>query len=253
MTSLLFRGKTKSSVGGELALACPAGRQKCVHLSALLQFTSAKSAFWKSLNDDEGDSGRRSNGLPEVSPTSVLCKRNIPSRRSIEPGHRVDDIDFTKVSSQKEFKPVKAIDEPPPPERPCPPSPSRQERLRQMCSSPACPTAPFLASPDRLIVEEFAESEPGLLEVKCMPSIRGRVEDQVGKKSSLCLRRSPSGGIQLSRAHSYHYQVQGQLACTGRLWCDFVVMSSTKHILLSGFQSTLHFGLVCNIVSQNFS
>ena len=29
--------------------------------------------------------------------------------------------------------------------------------------------------------------------------------------------------LELSRTHNYYYQVQGQMAITGRPWCDFVV------------------------------
>lgn len=55
----------------------------------------------------------------------------------------------------------------------------------------------------------------GVVEVKCMPSINGAVEDQIGKKSSLCLVKSASGEVQLSQSHAYFYQIQGQLKICG--------------------------------------
>ena len=34
------------------------------------------------------------------------------------------------------------------------------------------------------------------------------------------------GKPSLKREHMYYYQVQGQLACTGAHWCDFVIFTS---------------------------
>ena len=34
---------------------------------------------------------------------------------------------------------------------------------------------------------------------------------------------SADGKVVLKRSHSYYYQVQGQLALSGRKWCDFVI------------------------------
>ena len=92
------------------------------------------------------------------------------------------------------------------------------------------PTFSFLAaSPDRLVVDKSMSPTDGLLEVKCMPSINGRVEDQIGAKQ-LYLVKDVNGSVHLSHTHSYYYQIQGQLACTGRKWCDFVIMSNTKDL-----------------------
>ena len=32
-----------------------------------------------------------------------------------------------------------------------------------------------------------------------------------------------NGHMKLKRRHAYYYQIQGQLALTGRAWCDFFV------------------------------
>ena len=47
-----------SSVKGKCSLlqsscSCPAGREKCVHLSALFHFIAAKASFWRALDDKE--------------------------------------------------------------------------------------------------------------------------------------------------------------------------------------------------------
>ena len=61
------------------------------------------------------------------------------------------------------------------------------------------PTFSFLAaSPDRLVVDKSMSPTDGLLEVKCMPSINGRVEDQIGAKQ-LCLVKDVNGSVHLSQ------------------------------------------------------
>ena len=91
-------------------------------------------------------------------------------------------------------------------------------------------TIPFLAaSPDRLVNDPSCEPSAGLLEVKCMPSISSQPESHVGKKKGFCLvEDGKSAG--LSERHSYFYQIQGQLACTGRSWCDFAIMSRSQDL-----------------------
>ena len=42
---------------------------------------------------------------------------------------------------------------------------------------------------------------------------------------------SESGNVELKRNHAYYYQVQGSLAITLRLWCDFVVWTP-QHFLV---------------------
>ena len=43
------------------------------------------------------------------------------------------------------------------------------------------------------------------------------------KSKFACKLNSENGSLQLKRSHNYYYQVQGQLAITGRPWCDFVM------------------------------
>ena len=53
--------------------SCPAGVEKCVHLSALMQFIVARASFWTYL-EEEGHSKETS----LLSPTSQPCKWSIP-------------------------------------------------------------------------------------------------------------------------------------------------------------------------------
>jgi hypothetical protein len=82
------------------------------------------------------------------------------------------------------------------------------------CGIFVCKALPFLAaSPDGLVNDII------VLEVKCPYSARHGVINDVTvpylvmENDSLCLRDN----------HDYYYQVQGQLLCTGREYCDFVV------------------------------
>ena len=95
------------------------------------------------------------------------------------------------------------------------------------------PSIGFLAaSPDRCVHDLSTQPPEGLLEVKCMPSIDGAVEENAGKKGFCLVRDKNTGRVHLSASHAHYYQIQGQLACTGRSWCDFVVMSRTKNIFV---------------------
>lgn len=73
---------------------------------------------------------------------------------------------------------------------------------------------PYLAcSPDRLLGDD------ALLEVKCPFSSR----DQLITPVTVPYLVSCDEGLQLDRNHAYYYQIQGQLFCTGRSYCKFVV------------------------------
>ena len=44
------------------------------------------------------------------------------------------------------------------------------------------------------------------------------------QKSTFCLEQiKNSSSFRLKACHDYYYQIQTQLYCTGRQWCDFVV------------------------------
>lgn len=80
------------------------------------------------------------------------------------------------------------------------------------------------ASPDGYVNCTHCEDHNGLIEIKCPSSSHWRTktpeECAMDKKFFCCL---VNGKVRLKRNHSYFYQVQGQLAISGRKWCDFVV------------------------------
>lgn len=85
--------------------------------------------------------------------------------------------------------------------------------------------APYLgASPDGIVTcPHCAEDEKeGLLEVKC-PSVHRNKTPEEECLQDTCFCRVVNGQITLKREHNYYFQVQGQMAVTGRKWCDFFV------------------------------
>lgn len=86
------------------------------------------------------------------------------------------------------------------------------------------------ASPDGL-VEDVRNKTFGLLEIKCP-----KILEHVGptdlhvltpqQRNSFCCILLKPRCIILKRNHQYHYQIQTQMAITGRQWCDFVVWTA---------------------------
>lgn len=68
----------------------------------------------------------------------------------------------------------------------------------------------------------------GLVEIKCPFKHRFNPLEEACKDPTFCCEMS-NGRVQLKRSHSYYYQVQGQLALTGRSWCDFFVWTLKGH------------------------
>lgn len=80
------------------------------------------------------------------------------------------------------------------------------------------PDASYLgASPDARVYDPTAVPPFGLAEVKC-PNVDSITEVKHVK--------FVNGKAKLKKTHKYYFQVQGQLAITGLLWCDFI--TSTK-------------------------
>ncbi|XP_044762047.1 uncharacterized protein LOC123319241 [Coccinella septempunctata] len=76
------------------------------------------------------------------------------------------------------------------------------------------PEYPFLgASPDGLVGDD------GLIEVKCLQSIKGKLRDY---KKPHCFTIEDDR-IRLKKNHNYFYQVQGQLNICKKKFCDFVL------------------------------
>ena len=86
------------------------------------------------------------------------------------------------------------------------------------------------ASPDRLVSDWSCEPSSGLLEVKYLSSVNGKLVDSL-KKSNFCLE-DINGKLRFKQNHNYHYQVQGQMACAGRVWCDFACMAASGDLFV---------------------
>ena len=85
------------------------------------------------------------------------------------------------------------------------------------------------ASPDGLV--DCSCHDPGLLEIKCPWSMRNLTVEDMAKQSQSCLQTDESGNISLKRNHTYFYQVQCQMFCTNRKWCDFLVCTAKNHFV----------------------
>ena len=78
------------------------------------------------------------------------------------------------------------------------------------------------ATPDRLVSDPQASEKEGLIEVKCPFATSDTPQVTATKKKGFFLKEQ-NGTLRLDRNNRYYYQVQCQLACTRRQWCDFVV------------------------------
>ena len=81
------------------------------------------------------------------------------------------------------------------------------------------------ASLDGLLSTGDSSEGQGLLEIKCPAAERWKNEDPhtCANDSDFFCTLDKNGEIKLKRSHRYYYQIQGQLAISGRKWCDFVV------------------------------
>ncbi|KAK7093101.1 hypothetical protein V1264_008751 [Littorina saxatilis] len=82
---------------------------------------------------------------------------------------------------------------------------------------------PYLStSPDGLVSCPHCSPSRGVLEIKCPYTHRNETVEEACKDNTFCCRLV-DGKVMLKRNHKYFSQVQGQMAITGRQWCDFVV------------------------------
>ena len=97
-------------------------------------------------------------------------------------------------------------------------------------------------SPDGLVTDPSEADKYGLLEIKCPKIFRKvspkdlfkQLEDKVVKRAELysaCfgIPQSDNVDLELKTSHMYYFQIQFQLAITGRTWCDFVLWSPLGH------------------------
>ena len=87
---------------------------------------------------------------------------------------------------------------------------------------------PWLAaSPDDRVFDPTASPQMGLAEYKNPYSVREMTLDEACKKSSFCLEKK-GNEYKLKRRHDYYYQVQCQLYCDNKMWCDFIVRTEKE-------------------------
>ena len=99
-----------------------------------------------------------------------------------------------------------------------------------------CEQYPFLgAFPDGCIHDAKSEYKFGMLEVKCPYRYRHKSISDAATNSDFCLMLVQKGNgqryMKLNNSHAYYAQLQGQLAITGRQFCDFVVYT-TKDLFI---------------------
>ena len=86
---------------------------------------------------------------------------------------------------------------------------------------------PWLAaSPDSTVHDLSTTPPSGLVELKNPYSAKDMTVEEYSSNRSSCLNMREDGKCELKRGHDYFYQVQCQLYCTGRAWCDFVVRTN---------------------------
>ena len=95
----------------------------------------------------------------------------------------------------------------------------------QKCGLFVSPATPWLAaSPDGLVYDPVNAVQPfGLVEFKNPHSARAKTLDEACDSTTFCLEKEERGAYKLKKRHDYHYQIQCQLYCTNREWCDFVM------------------------------
>ncbi|CAC5420379.1 unnamed protein product [Mytilus coruscus] len=93
-------------------------------------------------------------------------------------------------------------------------------------------------NPDGLVTDPVEVHKHGLLEIKCLKIFRevapkdlfGKLDKKEVKRSDLyssCfgIPQSDNTSLELKTSHIYYFQIQFQMAITGRNWCDFVLWS----------------------------
>ena len=96
------------------------------------------------------------------------------------------------------------------------------------------PTNPWMAaSPDGLVQDPTHATDPqGLVEIKNPYSVRDKSLGEACTTSSFCLesQAQEDGKVtyKLKTKHDYYYQMQCQMYCTDRNWCDFVLRTNKE-------------------------
>ena len=86
---------------------------------------------------------------------------------------------------------------------------------------------PWLAgTPDGVVddLDDDTSQSLGLVEIKNPYTARDQTLLEAAQKSTFCLKLDKDNqSLGLKHGHDYYHQIQAQLYCSGRQWCDFVV------------------------------
>ncbi len=88
---------------------------------------------------------------------------------------------------------------------------------------------PYLgATPDAYVHDPNRKEQYGLIEIKCPYKYRNVTPEDACFNSDFCSTICTQAGstikiTRLEQNHPYYSQIQGQLAISGRKWCDFVI------------------------------
>ena len=87
------------------------------------------------------------------------------------------------------------------------------------------------ASPDDRVTDPSATPPLGLAEYKNPYSARNMSLSEACKSKTFCLQKEEKDGepiYSLKRRHDYYFQIQCQLYCENREWCDFVIRTEKE-------------------------
>lgn len=83
------------------------------------------------------------------------------------------------------------------------------------------------ATPDGIVDDPSNTDQPsGILEIKNPYAVRDKTLVEATANSTFCLELDKENKLKLKQKHDYYYQVQCQLYCADKSWCDFVVRTS---------------------------
>lgn len=87
---------------------------------------------------------------------------------------------------------------------------------------------PWLAaSPDRYVKDATFTPSEGLIEVKCLFATKDTPEKAARAGKGVCLKVF-DGEVKFNTSHKYFHQIQCQMACARRQWCDLVVYAADE-------------------------
>ena len=103
--------------------------------------------------------------------------------------------------------------------------PGLQTEQAGLCIS--CSNPWLAASPDGIVHDPNSQPATGLLEIKNPYSARNDTIQEFATKTSSCLSIKQNT-LYLKHGHDYYFQIQCQLYCADKAWCDFVVRTNKE-------------------------